>query len=344
MKQSVMVAFSYIAASIGAGFASGAEVVSFFVGYGKESIIGVILSCVLFAVFSCIMLKDCIEYKISDFGEYLNLIMPDFCKKITDTVVFVFMAISLAAMSAAAGEILKDIFMLPNFLGVIIFSMLCVFLLNFSVAGLTKINGILGILIAIGLVLACIYIINFRFLEAFNSFSKITSSAVSYTAYNQIAAAVILCSMSSLLNTKKQTVLTSVLIGGGLFIILVFMWCVLGIYYGKVDLGEIPMLFIASRQGNVFYALYSIILFLAVLTTAISNGFGVTEYVKRKTTKWGALVIILFFMIFLSGIGFSVIVDTAYRICGYASLILPVFMIINRVKRRNLKKTKEIKE
>lgn len=344
MKQTVIVAFSYIAAVIGAGFASGAEVVSFFLAYGKESVIGIVLSCVLFGVFSYIMLKDCVEYGISDFSEYLKFIMPDFFRRITNAVVFIFMSISLAAMSAAAGEILNDIFMLPVFYGVIIFSILCVFLLNFSVFGLTKINGILGIIIAMGLVLSCIYIINFRFLETFNSLTKITSSAISYTAYNQVAAAVILCSMSTLLRTKRQAVFASGLIGVGVFVILMALWCVVGIYYGKVDLGEIPMLSIASRQGRGFYIIYSIILFLAVLTTAISNGFGVIEYVKKITSKWGSLVIILVFMIFLSEMGFSRIVNIAYRLSGYASLIFPMFMIINKVKRRNKEKTKETNE
>ncbi len=342
MRKSVMVAFSYIAACIGAGFASGAEVVSFFWAYGKESVIGLVLSSALFGIFSFIMLKDCAENGIYNFSEYLGFIMPDFFKRITDIVVFVFMAISLAGMSAGAGEILKDVFRLPNFWGVIIFSIICIFLLNFSVSGLTKINGALGIIIAIGMVFCCVYIINFRFLETFNSFIKITSSAISYTAYNQVASAVILCSMSSLLKTKKQAFITSCLIGAGLFVVLASLWCVVGIYYGKVDLGEIPMLSIASRQGTVFYIGYSIILFLAVLTTAISNGFGICEYLKKVTSKWGALIVILAFMIFLSGIGFSNIVDKAYRLCGYASLILPVFMVINRVKQRKLKKKEEI--
>ena len=109
-------------------------------------------------------------------------------------------------------------------------------------------------------------------------------------------------------------------------------------------MGEIPMLSIASRQGMLFYALYSIILFLAVLTTAISNGFGVMEYVKKITSEGGAFLVIFCFMVFLSGIGFSRIVDKAYRICGYTSLILPVYMIINRVKRRKIKKIKGNKD
>lgn len=334
MRECIIIAFAYIAAVIGAGFASGAEVVSFFLVYGKESIWGLLVSGVLFGGFSYFVLRDCIEYGISDFSEYLKFIMPPFWKKISDFVVFVFMIITLAAMAAAAGGLLNDIFLLPEFLGAVLFSVVISVILNFSVSKLARLNAILGIIIAFGIVLSSIYVINFRFLETFNGWGKITASAIAYTTYNGVSSAVILCSMSRLLNTKKQAFKASILTGLGIFIILACLWCVVGIYYGKVDLGEIPMLAVAKRQGSVFYFMYSLILFFAVLTTAVSNGFGVAEYIKKIASSRITVLLVLVLMIFLSRIGFGVIVDVAYRICGYISLIIPLFIIINRVKRR----------
>ncbi len=344
MKNIIIVSFAYIAAVIGAGFASGAETVSFFLAYGRESFIGLVLSGLLFFVFSYIMLNDCVKHNISCFDEYLKFLMPPFWKKITDIVIFIFMVISLAAMSAAAGEIFLDVFGLPRFFGIILFSGICALVLNLPLSKITNISGGLGIAIAVGIVLSCLYIINFRYLETFNQSVKIASSSIAYTAYNSVAAAVILCSISRFLTDKKQVFQASVVIGGGLFIILLSLWCVVGIYYGKVNLGEIPMLFIASRQGRIFYALYGTVLFFAVFTTAISNGFGVMEFAKQKVSRKTSIFVILILMIFLALIGFSNIVDVAYRICGYASLILPVFMVINSVKERKSKKNKDIKD
>lgn len=339
MKKSILISFAYIAAVIGAGFASGAEVVSFFLVYGKQSIIGLVLSGLFFGVFSYILLSDCVKNRICDFSDYLEYLMPPFWRKFTSSVVFVFMAVSLAAMSAAAGEIMS--FKIPEFWGILIFSLVCALILRGSVGRLTYISGILGIIIAVGIVISCYYVINFRTVQTFSHIGKISISAVSYSAYNSIAAAVLLCSMSRFLKTKKQVLLTSLFNGIGVFVILAALWCVVGIYYGKVDLGEIPMLAIARRQNLNFSIIYGIILFLAVLTTAVSNGFGVTEYVKEVIPGKNAILIPFVFMLFLSGMGFSVIVDVAYRICGYASVVMPVFMIINRVKKRKRKKTKE---
>lgn len=50
IRNILSVVCGYVAAVIGAGFASGQEIISFFVKYGKYSIIGVLLSCIIFSV------------------------------------------------------------------------------------------------------------------------------------------------------------------------------------------------------------------------------------------------------------------------------------------------------
>ena len=52
IRNILSVVCGYAAAVIGAGFASGQEIISFFVKYGKYSIIGVLLSCIIFSVFA----------------------------------------------------------------------------------------------------------------------------------------------------------------------------------------------------------------------------------------------------------------------------------------------------
>lgn len=338
MKKAVLISFAYIAAVIGAGFASGAEIAAFFLQYGRMSFFGLVLAGVFFGVFSYALLTDCIKNEIYDFSGYLAYLMPPFWRRFTDTAVFVFMAVSLGAMSAAAGEILS--FALPAFGGCLIFSAVCALILTRPIGGLMRINGVLGAVIIFGIMGSCFFIINFRTVQTYSPLAKITASAVSYSAYNSIAGAVFLCGMSRFLKTRKQALCVAVLNGAGIFALLLALWCTVGIYYGKVGLGEIPMLSIAARQGRAFWRIYAVILFLAVLTTALSNGFGITENLSgRKKAVWLPFAC----MVLLPAAGFSVIVDTLYRSCGYASLILPVFMVINKVKKRKTEKIKENK-
>ena len=64
IRNILSVVCGYVAAVIGAGFASGQEIISFFVKYGKYSIIGVLLSCVIFSVFAYAVLSVCVEKNI----------------------------------------------------------------------------------------------------------------------------------------------------------------------------------------------------------------------------------------------------------------------------------------
>lgn len=57
IRNILSVVCGYAAAVIGAGFASGQEIISFFVKYGKYSIIGVLLSCIIFSVFAYAVLS-----------------------------------------------------------------------------------------------------------------------------------------------------------------------------------------------------------------------------------------------------------------------------------------------
>ena len=66
IRNILSVVCGYAAAVIGAGFASGQEIISFFVKYGKYSIIGVLLSCIIFSVFAYAVLSVCVEKNIEN--------------------------------------------------------------------------------------------------------------------------------------------------------------------------------------------------------------------------------------------------------------------------------------
>ena len=84
---------------------------------------------------------------------------------------------------------------------------------------------------------------------------------------------------------RKEAALASVMSGVVLFVMMLLIWTVLEIYYGKINLGEIPMLTMALRQNKVFGAIYGTMLFFAVITTDVSNGFNVLDIASRKNRE-----------------------------------------------------------
>ena len=90
IRNVLSVVCGYVAAVIGAGFASGQEIISFFVKYGKYSIIGVLLSCVIFSVFAYAVLSVCVEKNIEAYSDYLNNFFGYNIRKIVEIITLLF--------------------------------------------------------------------------------------------------------------------------------------------------------------------------------------------------------------------------------------------------------------
>ena len=103
IRNILSVVCGYVAAVIGAGFASGQEIISFFVKYGKYSIIGVLLSCIIFSVFAYAVLSVCVEKNIETYSDYLNNFFRYNIRKIVEIITLLF-----AISTVYNGDDLKD--------------------------------------------------------------------------------------------------------------------------------------------------------------------------------------------------------------------------------------------
>lgn len=335
IRNILSVVCGYVAAVIGAGFASGQEIISFFVKYGKYSIIGVLLSCVIFSVFAYAVLSVCVEKNIETYSDYLNNFFRHNIRKIVEIITLLFAISTVCVMTACAGEMFFILFGIKKIFGAIIFNAVCGMIFFMNNKKIMGINSILGAIIIFGIIFCCFYILRFREHQVFSNEVKMTVSSISYAGYNLITTGAILAGMSRFLQDRKDAALASVMSGVVLFVMMLLIWTVLEIYYGKINLGEIPMLTMALRQNKVFGAIYGTMLFFAVITTDVSNGFNVLDIASRKIGK----NVVVFFMtviaVAMSGAGFSKIINTAYRLCGYGGLVLVFYVIYNFIKNMN---------
>lgn len=329
------VACGYVAAVIGAGFASGQEIVSFFLKYGKCSIIGIMLACIMFSAFAYVVLRVCVERRIHSYSDFLNTILGSRMKKFTECMTLIFAMASLCVMTACAGEMGMQLFGMEKVTGALIFTLICGAIMLLGNKKIMGVNSILGAVIVFGIIFCCLYILRFREHQAFVNQTKMVVSGISYAGYNLLTAGVILSGMSRFLEDKKDAALAAGVAGAVFFILITLIWGVLGIYYGKVNLGEIPMLTMTFRQNNVLGGLYGVMLFFAVLTTAISSGFGVLDIAEKKIGRNPSMVFMLIVGFCFSGAGFSKLINTAYRFCGYVGIVFVFFVFYSFLKKVN---------
>ena len=84
MKEVVTIVLVIIGALIGAGFASGQEIYSFFYSYGVIGLIGIIITCVLISFTLYKSLKIIYKNKIDNYNDFLKVFIKN--KKVTKAI------------------------------------------------------------------------------------------------------------------------------------------------------------------------------------------------------------------------------------------------------------------
>ena len=110
MKQSLKVSLCLLGAIIGAGFATGKEIASFFVKYGKMSLFGILIASLLFGIYIYAVLSKMKKENITSPHMYLCSISNSIFAKAALFVTYAFLFVIFCVMITGGAEIIEDIF------------------------------------------------------------------------------------------------------------------------------------------------------------------------------------------------------------------------------------------
>ena len=303
----IKIALVFTGNVIGAGFATGSELSHFFVRYGKFSFIGIIFSCMLFTLICRIVLLKIAVTGASNFTEYFADINKYFVKIMNFTVTAYLWA-SLCVMYSAGGAVFRRV-QLPSRFGVWSVAVFCIAVLYFGAEGFVKLNRILTPVMIIGIIITAMT----PFISVF-SYSYLYSPIL-YSSYNTITAVPVLTAVSDYVDSIKTAVKASYL--SGLFLILtaLSLWFML-FYYGDLS-AELPVL---STLNGFHRILYTVVLYIAVLTTAVGNGMGIIKNMGLK--KRGSLLLLFLPAFFSQNSGLDILVSRLYPFFGGLGMIV----------------------
>lgn len=149
------VVFVIIGTLIGAGFASGQEIYTFFFSYGIKGILGIIISSTIIGLTIYKTFKIIEKNNIKNYKEFLDFfIKNEKIKELINSIINIFILVSFYVMIAGFGAYLEQEINLNNFIGSSILAILCIILFKTNINGIVKINEILiPILILVVLVI-----------------------------------------------------------------------------------------------------------------------------------------------------------------------------------------------
>ncbi|MEC9489093.1 MAG: hypothetical protein UMV23_06415, partial [Halanaerobium sp.] len=263
--------FSYVGTLVGAGFASGREILNFFVlGYGSDGLKGALLAGlfltiggVIFLLISSRGLYDDILYSIlgSRDGFLLDLI-------------FMFMLWgSVLIMGAGGGSLFKEGLGLPAWIGLLITFMVMGFFACFGAIGVLRFNLfftpflVLFLLLLAGGFQASVTISG-GVAAAGRGWAR---SSVLFSSYNLLFAFPALLALGKDIKDRKLLWGGGIL-GGALLTILLFYLARALLNGVDLTIGrDIPALILAGWLGRLGEAIFYITLWIALLSTGIVN-------------------------------------------------------------------------
>ncbi len=334
----IKIASVYTAIILGAGFASGQELLHFFVRFNVKGIWGIFVSGLIFAFVGYAVLYICRVKKIGGHGELLNLLFGNHISKVIEYVVAFFLFILFATMLSASGAALKQAFNIDFTLGVLMVGFLCFLSFLYGIDGIVKINTVLAPLMVIGGI--CVGLYSY-FQQTAPAFAPLRMnwiySAVVYASFNIVTAVTVLCDMGDLITSKRVAFYGGLLGGLAMTFLALCIFLPLFLNYTAIANVDIPLLKVLEGQERFFYFLYLLILLCAIFTTAVANGYGFISWlqktVKIKPTTLKVTVVLAAGI--TSYAGFSNFVSKVYPVFGIVGLIeiIMITAIFYKIKR-----------
>ena len=320
MRDIFKIAGIYTAIILGAGFASGQEILTFFVRYGKIGFLGLLISGIIFSFVGYAILDITIIKKINSSREFIKLIFgknADFAQFINQ----IFLFILYFTMLSATGATLKQEFNMPYICGIIIMALFCLISYSMGTNFIAKINFAISPILFVGSIFTGLYaILKHDSIPAFFIQNQNwIKSAILYPSYNIITGICVLVPITDTVNNKKYGKYGAIL--GGIFMSILGIIIALAIFfnYDFASQTQIPMITIANKFSSFIKYSYIIIFMLAVFSTAIGNFFGLCQDLEQKKFTHPGLFI-SFLSIIFANIKFSRLISEIYPIFGYIGL------------------------
>lgn len=333
------VASIYIGTVIGAGFASGQEMIQFFTKYGKQGIYGVILTTFLLSLVGSFILLKVYNHCITSYREWLDYAFGSHIGGIIESILLIVIFCGYCIMLAGSGALIQEHFGCGVKVGIVVMSMVTFMTFLFHMRGLTFINVVVVPILLFGIILMGIKIIAYNGMmisyEVGTIENRITEnwilSSLLYVGYNSINAMMVMSSLLPLLDHKKVAIKGGVMGGIGLGLMAIFLLLSTLILYTDIQGTEVPMMAIASRFGKRTELFYGIVLWFAMLTTAIANGFVFLQGVKKKFNIRSTILCVLFCLgtIPFAHFGFKNLVGILYPVFGYVGILI-IFLVTCR--------------
>lgn len=348
------IAATYIGTIVGAGFATGQEMMQFFAPFGIYGLWGIALATVLFIVFGYIIINLGFQVHAHSHLDILEQTNGKLLRFVMDIIISFFLFGALTAMFAGTGALAAQQFGLPGIWGNLLMAVITAF---------TVFTGIEGVINSISFIVPFLLVVVFGIclftifttppdmasgagIEKSGFINNWVFSAILYISYNTVISVAVIGPLGAQAKDKKAILAGSILGGLGLGLGSALMFLALFGNIGALKDIEVPMAHVAERISNWVQIAFAIILVAEVYTTAVGSLYGFTarlQNTKKPIFNGKGTIIVTTILAFLASLfGFSNLVKYLYPIVGYGGILLLISLLYKGIKTRLSKKNSRL--
>jgi uncharacterized membrane protein YkvI len=326
------IAAVFIGTIVGAGLASGQEIMQFFCVYGKNGFYGIVVCCLIYIILSYIIINLCYIYKFKSYQDIIEYTFGKSFGKVAGLILTFFIFSGNVIMLSGGGAMVHEYVGIPPIWGILLMSAFGFMAACYSSKGLIAVNSIIVpfstlviFLIGIFVIVSCFHNKGFHFdplsLPVPKPYEWVFS-AILYAAFNLIAATGVICPLTHKFKNKKAFIKGCALGSIVLSLLATSISLSLLYYLPQSFRYEIPNLFVSKQYGAILPFALTIIIWFEMFSTEVGNLYSLSSVLQTSmhfsNTKAVFLILLLSFPFTL--FGFSNLIKLLYPAYGVLGL------------------------
>lgn len=335
--RTLQIAFTYIGTIVGAGFATGQEILQFFTQYGRWALFTILISTLLFMWLGTKMMIIAQRIEAESYEDFNRHLFGEYAGSIISLFTLIILIGVNSIMLAGAGAIFQEHLGLHYQFGLMLTVIGSYFLLRRGMTGILQINSLV---VPLMLTLSIIIVFstfkvpgagNFLLLDTGHSPLRAWLSPILYTAFNLGMAQAVLVPLARHTKDIRALKWGGILGGTGIGFMLLAANFAMSAQMPGILQFEIPMGRIAFQLGTIVQTVYLLLIFLEIFSTFVADIYGVTMQLKQHLPIAPKLITpgVMIICYALSQFGFSSLLSLFYPIFGALSMVWAYRLIIS---------------
>ena len=320
------IAATFIGTTIGAGYASGNEILQYFVSFGLWGGTGaLVIAGALFFLLAVIVLRLAQKLRTTDIHRIVN------------------------PTTSRVPTWFADLSITTSLVGSLVMATVCVVSVLAGITGLVRVQAVVVPLIIVVAVGVAVWGLANPGAAVDDVAALVTSSplinqwwlsGVLYVAFNIQLAYAVLAPIGEESSSSGRSLVAGAGLGAlGLVVMAGAVMAAMTAHAQLIGRAELPMVELAAMIGGWAALLYTVVLLLAQFTTAVSCLYGGVERIAllssmRRVPGWVIAVVTALAATLLSSVGFSDLVGTVYPVLGYAGIVIIVMLVVTWIVER----------